>query len=187
MNYFDLHIGDYQRKTAHLSLAEHGAYSLMLQNFYATERPLPADRKVLYRLLRAESAAERKAIDSVATQFWREDTGGLINQRASETLASYREWVERQRAAGRASGVKRSLNQRSTGDEPGHQPTSNHEGNRNATKNEPLTSHSDTHLDTHSHSESKAAPNGSRERVGDFAKAGSGWKPPTEEEIRAGK
>lgn len=104
MNYFELHIGDYQRKTAHLTLAEHGAYSLMLQTFYATERPLPADRKVLYRLLRADTLPERKAVDSVAAQFWQESKAGLSNRRAQEVLDVYLQWVEKQRTNGGKGG-----------------------------------------------------------------------------------
>lgn len=104
MNYFELHIGDYQRKTAHLTLAEHGAYSLMLQAFYATERPLPADRKVLHRLLRADSLAERKAVDAVVSQFWHNDGEGLTNRRAQEVLDLYHQWVEKQRTNGGKGG-----------------------------------------------------------------------------------
>jgi uncharacterized protein YdaU (DUF1376 family) len=104
MNYFDLHIGDYQRKTAHLTLAQHGAYSLMLQAFYQSEKPLPADPRVLYRLLRAETGAERKAIDTVAAEFWRNDGTGLTNKKAAEVLAEYKRWVEKQKANGKLGG-----------------------------------------------------------------------------------
>lgn len=71
MNFYKHFIGDYGRDTGHLTLVEHGAFRLMLDHFYATCRPLPQDPKSLYRLLRAESPAERKAIDSVSLQFWR--------------------------------------------------------------------------------------------------------------------
>lgn len=81
MNFVKLYIGDYQRDTGHLSIAEHGAYLLMLQHFYATEKPLPTG-KALHRLLRAESKAEREAIDSVTQQFWTEEDGQLVNRRA---------------------------------------------------------------------------------------------------------
>ena len=122
MNYFELHIVDYQRKTAHLSLAEHGAYSLMLQTFYATERPLPADRKVLCRLLRADTPAERKAIDSIATQFWQVTDLGLTNKRADEMLENYRRWVEQQKANGKRGG-RRSPTHGLTDGEPIANPT----------------------------------------------------------------
>jgi uncharacterized protein YdaU (DUF1376 family) len=106
MNYFEWHISDYQRKTAHLSLAEHGAYSLMLQANYASERPLPGDKKVLYRLLRAESKQEKAAIDSVMRQFWDNTPEGLVNRRAATAIEEYRQWVEQQRANGRRGGKR---------------------------------------------------------------------------------
>ena len=81
MNFFKLYIGDYQRDTAHLSIAEHGAYMLMLQHYYATEKPLPSG-KALHRMLRAQDKTEREAIDSVATQFWLTTDDGLVNDRA---------------------------------------------------------------------------------------------------------
>jgi len=81
MNFFKLYIGDYQRDTGTLTLAEHGAYLLMLQHLYATEKPLPTGRE-LHRLLRAESKAERDAIDRVTARFWHETDGGLVNDRA---------------------------------------------------------------------------------------------------------
>lgn len=72
MNFYKHFIGDYQRDTAHLSLTEHGAYRLMLDAFYGTARPLPGDKKALYRLIRAETDAEKRAVDSVALQFWQQ-------------------------------------------------------------------------------------------------------------------
>lgn len=85
MNFFKLYIGDYQRDTAHLSVTEHGAYLLMLQHYYATERPLPVG-KALHRMLRAQDKAERDAIDAVAQGFWRETPDGLVNDRADEEI-----------------------------------------------------------------------------------------------------
>jgi len=81
MNFFKLYIGDYQRDTADLSLAEHGAYLLMLQHYYATEKPLPTG-KALHRMLRASDKGEREAIDAMVARFWTVTDAGLINQRA---------------------------------------------------------------------------------------------------------
>lgn len=99
MNFVKLYIGDYQRDTAHLSIAEHGAYLLMLQHYYATERPLPTG-KALFRLLRAETKTERDAIESVVSQFWTESAAGLINRRADEEIRK----AEHQRAVNREVG-----------------------------------------------------------------------------------
>ncbi len=81
MNFFKLYIGDYQRDTGSLSLAEHGAYLLMLQHYYATERPLPTGRD-LFRLLRASNKAEKDAILKISSMFWTETHEGLVNERA---------------------------------------------------------------------------------------------------------
>ena len=86
MNFFKLYVGDYQRDTGSLSIAEHGAYFLMLQYHYATEKPLPTG-KDLYRLLRCESKADRAAVDAVAKLYWSETEGGLINGRSTKEIA----------------------------------------------------------------------------------------------------
>lgn len=77
MNFYKHFIGDYARDTGDLSLVEHGAYRLMLDNFYGTSRPLPENKKALYRLLRAESEVERKAVDAISLRFWRRLPGDL--------------------------------------------------------------------------------------------------------------
>lgn len=71
MNFFKHYIGDYARDTGDLTLAEHGAYRVMLDHFYGTSRPLPSEKKVLYRLVRAESELEKRAVDRVSVRFWR--------------------------------------------------------------------------------------------------------------------
>ena len=86
MNYFKLYMGDYQRDTGALSISEHGAYFLMLQYHYATEKPLPKG-KDLYRLLRCESKADRNAVDSVVSRYWSETPVGLINGRSTKEIA----------------------------------------------------------------------------------------------------
>lgn len=73
MNFIKLYIGDYLRDTGTLTLAQHGAYALMLLEHYATEKPLPEGRE-LHRLLRADSKAERDAIDFVAAKYWTNGT-----------------------------------------------------------------------------------------------------------------
>ena len=71
MNFYKHFIGDYSRSTGDLSIIEHGAYRLMLDSFYGIGKPLPADKKALYRLLRADSEPDRRAIDNVSLRFWR--------------------------------------------------------------------------------------------------------------------
>lgn len=85
MNFAKFYIGDYQRDTGTLTLAQHGAYMLMLMEFYATEKPIPEGRE-LHRLLRADSKAERDAIDYVVAKFWTRTETGLINARGMKEI-----------------------------------------------------------------------------------------------------
>lgn len=87
INFYKHHIGDYAKKTAHLSIQEHGAYLLMLHTYYGTERPLPKG-ETLYRIVRAVTKPERAAVDSIARQFWTETETGYVNGRAFEEMES---------------------------------------------------------------------------------------------------
>ncbi len=99
MNFVRLYIGDYMRDTGTLTVAEHGAYMLMLMHYYATEKPIPSGR-ALHRLLRAETKAEREAIDNIAGRFWTATDGGLVNARADLEITR----AERQRDVNRTVG-----------------------------------------------------------------------------------
>lgn len=85
MNFVKLYIGDYLRDTGTLTLAQHGAYTLMLLEHYATEKPLPEGRE-LHRLLRADTKTEKDAIDSVVAKFWTRTEAGLVNKRAGREI-----------------------------------------------------------------------------------------------------
>lgn len=133
MNFFKLYIGDYQRDTAHLSLTEHGAYLLMLQHYYATEKPLPVG-KALHRMLRATDKAERDAIDTIASQFWRETDGGLVNDRADAEITKAGAQAETNRHIALAREARRKAAREE------------HEASTNrATNAEPNHSHSHSH------------------------------------------
>lgn len=198
MKYFEFNVASYQGKTAHLSLAEHGAYMLMMMTFYASEKALPADRRVLYRLLRAESPAERKAIDRVAGEFWSESNGKLTNPRCEETLARYLDWVSKQRMNGSKGGRPKETHGLSDGEpnaNPNLKPNGTHGkangGDRARVLLPTSDSENDLRLPTHtSDSESDAPATAARARGRGDRKRGaesdSGWRPPTEEEISAG-
>ena len=88
MNFYKHFIGDYARDTAHLSLMEHGAYRVLLDTCYATGKPLPAAYEALYRIAKAFTAAERKAVERVADQFFPlNGDGNRHNHRADVEIA----------------------------------------------------------------------------------------------------
>lgn len=95
MNYWERHIGDYARDTAHLSMVEHGAYTLLLDRYYATEKPIPADQ--VHRLARARSRDEKAAVDAILGEFFVLVDGEWHHNRADREI---------EKAAGRISAAR---------------------------------------------------------------------------------
>ena len=119
MNFYRLFPGDYIADTSQLSLAEHGAYMLMLHFFYHTERPLPEGIK-LYRLLRCETKADREAVDVVVGQYWVPTQEGLVNRKAVDELTRAQKLAERNRTNGKTGG--RPANPKRTQPKPSKNP-----------------------------------------------------------------
>lgn len=105
MNYYKRFPGDYQRDTGHLSLAEHGVYALLLDHYYSTRAPLPANTDSLYRICKAITSAERKAVMSVADAYFSiRDDGLRHNNRADEEVAKWNARAEINRTVGGLGG-----------------------------------------------------------------------------------
>lgn len=104
MNYYERHLGDYARDTAHLSLLEHGVYTLLLDRYYATEQPIPADQA--HRVARARTRDEKAAVDAVLAEFFVLVDGAYRNKRADAVIAAYQE-AQPEREAKKANGKER--------------------------------------------------------------------------------
>jgi len=104
LNYYRHYIGDYGRDTAHLSLAEDGAYRRLLDHYYATEKPLPGTPEACYRICAAQTPAERAAVDSVLSQFFELDDGVYHNQRADREIPPAQNRIATAKANGRRGG-----------------------------------------------------------------------------------
>ena len=74
--------GDYLMDTQGLSLAEHGAYFLLLMQLYVTGKPLPANAQQLHRICYANRGAERDATDRVIKRYFERTEEGWIQKRA---------------------------------------------------------------------------------------------------------
>lgn len=101
MNYYNRHIGDYLKDTAHLSLLEHGVYGRLLDVYYTKESAI-ADAEAV-RLVGARSKEERGALESVLNEFFELCDGMWSHKRCDEEIASFK---EKQRKA-KASAEKR--------------------------------------------------------------------------------
>lgn len=136
MNFYERYCGDYGRDTGDLSLAQHGAYTLMLDHYYATEKPLPADQASLNRICRAMNKAEQDAVRVVADRFFPVGEDGLRhNRRADEEIADAQPRIAAARANGRNGGRPRKTQQKPSGfqdkNPPGN-PAETHAGDHHA-------------------------------------------------------
>lgn len=116
MNYYERHLGDYARDAGHLSMLEHGAYTLLLDRYYTTGQPIPEGQA--HRLCRAFSDAERSAVDAVLAEFFVLEDGLWRNRRADEELVKAQVRIENARNNGRKGGRKPKANPAETQREP---------------------------------------------------------------------
>lgn len=120
MIYYKHYMGDYQRDTGHLSLAQDGAYRRMMDHYYSTEQPLPAASDVLYRICGAIEKKEREAVDYVSKQFFKEINGRLHHQRIDEEVSIAQEKIanlkENAKAGGKQSGKTRASKNEANGE-----------------------------------------------------------------------
>lgn len=119
MNYYNHHIGDYAKDTAHLSMLEDGAYRRLLDICYATEKPLPSDERAIFRLVRAQTKAEREAVKAVLGDFFKLKDDGWHQKRCDEEIAAATEKSQKARdSAGKRWQGKHNANAMRT-----HMPT----------------------------------------------------------------
>lgn len=107
MNFYKFWIGDFQRDTSHLSLAERGAYLALLNHFYATERALPNDLKALSRIVGVSTKADRAALERVLAEFFELTDEGFFNSRSRRELDSLNANRETAREVGKKGGRPR--------------------------------------------------------------------------------
>lgn len=109
MNYFEFYPGDYRRDTGRLSLAEHGAYLLLMTDYYGNEEPLPAALELLYRITGAQGATEQKAVRAVAEAFFPVGDDGLRhNARADAEIVKAQKRIKTAKENGAKGGRKKN-------------------------------------------------------------------------------
>jgi uncharacterized protein YdaU (DUF1376 family) len=89
MNFYSFHIGDYMTKTRHLSWEEDIAYRRLIDVYYGAEKPLPADKRAVYRLIVAVSSKQKQAVDAVLAEFFELQPDGYHNERCDAELAAH--------------------------------------------------------------------------------------------------
>ena len=102
MNYYERHLGDYAKDTAHLSMIEHGAYGLLLDRYYSTEAGIPEDQA--HRIARARTKEEKQAVDIVLAEFFTLTDGVWINNRTEEEIEKAKAKIHAAQENGKKGG-----------------------------------------------------------------------------------
>jgi uncharacterized protein YdaU (DUF1376 family) len=89
VNYYERHLGDYARDAGHLTMLEHGAYTLLLDRYYTTEQGIPADQA--HRICRARTRDEKEAVDTVLAEFFTLRDGVHHQKRVDAEIERYSE------------------------------------------------------------------------------------------------
>jgi uncharacterized protein YdaU (DUF1376 family) len=161
VNYYERHLGDYAKDAGHLSMLEHGAYSLLLDRYYTTEQPIPADQA--HRICRARTRDERAAVDAVLAEFFVLKDGAWTNGRADREITKMQAKVKAAQENGKRGGRPKRTETK---------PSENPVGSESVTQQKALQS-----PDTR-HQEESASALSARARVGQ-ALIASGLDPTT--------
>jgi uncharacterized protein YdaU (DUF1376 family) len=161
MNFYGFHIGDYASKTRHLSWEEDLAYRRLLDVYYGAEKPLPVEKKAIYRLVVAMTTKHRQAVDTVLSEFFVLLSDGWHNLRCDDELAAHASKRDKARQSAEARWGK---------------PDAVHsQSDRNATASSgAMRSHSEGNAPTpttHSHSQSQKESGGVVRARGDLSSA----------------
>jgi len=123
--YMQFYIADYLADTTHLSTEEHGAYLLLLFNYWQAGKALPDNNERLARIVRLSNERWISVRDTLA-EFFQVVDGEWRHSRIDDDLFSVSLKIEQTSKAGKASAAarnakarearrQRAVNERSTG------------------------------------------------------------------------
>jgi uncharacterized protein YdaU (DUF1376 family) len=161
MNFYKRYPGDYGKDTAHLSLMEHGAYTILLDTLYSTEKVLPKNPVGLFRVCRAFSNEEQDAVLSVVAQFFTEVDDGYTHSRVEEELNK----ADLLRTKARENGSKGGRPKKETQQKPNENQDKNPAGFETETESKPNKKAYQTPDTRHNNSSPKGSELGARKRA----------------------
>lgn len=114
--YMPLFVADYLADTAHLSTTQHGAYLLLIMNYWQRGGPLPDDDARLAKIARVGPREWARMRDTLS-EFFAVGDGAWSHSRLTRELARVEAKSLKSKAAAQAS-VQRRFGERSTSVEP---------------------------------------------------------------------
>lgn len=108
MNYYQHHIGDFDKATRHLTRIERSIYRDLIELYYDTEHPLTLDRVALCRKIIARTNEEATAVEQTLSEFFTETSTGWYHERCETEIGRYHNSTSQKAVAGKASALKRA-------------------------------------------------------------------------------
>lgn len=115
MHYYKRNIGDYAAATGHLTLIEHGIYTLLMDWCYGNEHPITTEKAI--RIARGNQTET----ESVLSEFFIETENGWIHPRIQRELDAYHERSATNRENGKRGG-RPTKTQSVSKNNPNHKP-----------------------------------------------------------------
>ena len=108
--YYNKYVGDYARDTRGLSLVEHGAYNLLLDDYYSNGC-LKHSLEQCFRVCMAFEQFEREAVQSVLAKFFTpHPDGGYFHKRVEEEILKQNKIYQSRVYGGKKTAAKRWAN-----------------------------------------------------------------------------
>ena len=103
MDWYKHDITAYKRHTRSLTPTQHGIYRMLLDEYYATQSPLPEDQNYLALVCRCVTKRDKLALNVVLAMFFPlNGDGSRHNARADEEIHDYIERCSTNRTAARS-------------------------------------------------------------------------------------
>lgn len=123
---------DYIGDTLNLSLAEHGAYLLLMAHYYINGEGIPASREQVHRICRCATNAERRAAEQVINSFFTRDGQVFRHKRIEAEISRSSELREKRRESGRLGGqASAQASARANGQQEAEQNRTSHSHSNN--------------------------------------------------------
>ena len=103
--YMQLYVADYLADTMHLTTEEHGAYLLLIFNYWQTGKPIPVSRLARIARLSNERWTD---VERSLNEFFNERSGEWVHDRIERDLEAVHATQNQRSAAGKASAEARA-------------------------------------------------------------------------------
>jgi uncharacterized protein YdaU (DUF1376 family) len=97
MHYYQFNIGNYRRKTEHLTHLEHGIYRRLIDAYYLDDGPLCGDKAKLMRSHMIRTPDEERALENILEEFFTLENGFYRHSDCDDRIAKYQEKSEKAR------------------------------------------------------------------------------------------